>query len=131
MIVHSILRNRPVFYIFLIWLCLFLYLFNSLWLKQHSEGFLWYLSVCYINDFLAPIVLLSITGIALFISGRRMNRFWQVLLLTLAFGSFWEFGSFFISGTVFDPVDFVAYIAGGSLFWIVDIYRQPLRRIGA
>jgi len=125
MILRSIFGNRQIFYIFLIWLCLLLYLFNSLWLKQHSEGFLWYLSVCYINDFLAPIVLLSIAGIALSMSGRGMNRFWQVLLLTIACGAFWEFGSFFISGTVFDPADFVAYIAGGSLFWLVESLRRP------
>jgi len=127
MAIRGLFRNKQVFYIFLIWLCLFLYLFNSLWLKQHSEGGLWYLSVCYFSDFLAPVVMLSITGLCLSFSGKAVKKLWQIMLLTLAFGLFWEFGSFLVEAAgfslkaaVFDAFDFVAYAAGGFLFWIIN-----------
>ena len=101
-------------YLFLIWICLLLYLFNNLWLKQNSEGSLWYFSVSHFNDVLAPIVILSIAGIALLLTGRQLLKLWHILLITLACGVFWELG-----GTL-DPADFPFYFAGGLLFWIAN-----------
>ena len=121
--------GRLALCLFLIWLCLLLYLFNSLWLKGHSEGFLWLFSVSWFSDLLAPVVMLAAANIALMPSGRAIIKLRHVLPFALACGLFWELGALLAPewapgrpGAVFDPADFIAYLAGGLLFWLA--YRK-------
>ena len=120
------LRKERILYLFLIWLCLALYFFNNLLLKQISAGFLRYFAVSHFNDFLAPMIILSISNFFLSMTGRSILKLWQVLLFTLACGAFWEFTAFLfpdgvliLPASTYDPIDFIAYFAGGFLFWVI------------
>jgi len=129
------LQKERILYLFLIWLCLALYFFNNLLLKQISAGFLWYFSVSHLNDFLAPVIMLSVSNFFLSLTGRSILRLWQVLLFTFACGSFWEFTAFFfpdgvliLPASTFDPLDFVAYFLGGFVFWIIVKRVNPAEK---
>ena len=87
---------------------------------------LWYFSVGYFSDLLAPVVMLSVANIALSFAGRSLTKLWQAILFSLACGVFWELGAllnigaeFLLSGVTFDLLDFIAYLAGGTLFWLI------------
>ena len=119
-------RGFYLFYLSLIWLCLLLYIFNRLVLKDHSDGLLWYFSVSHFSDLLAPVMTLSIANFALSFSGRSLKKLWQALVFSLACGLVWELGASLGIGRAvaqtaptFDPADFLAYLAGGFIFWLI------------
>lgn len=89
--------------------------------------------VSYANDLLAPIALLSATNLFYSFFGFQILSLKIVIGLTAIAGIVWEFISpLFISWSVFDPFDFVAYLIGGLLYWFFfNQYRKAKSSINS
>lgn len=94
------------------------YFFNELILKKYASGAVLYFSICYANDVLASLLMLSITNQLLIFARRApivsvMHTFIFVAICAL----FWEMSYLFLpTGGVFDLWDFAAYALGGAIY---------------
>lgn len=81
----------------------------------------WFL-LGYFNDMLAPSVLLPVTNLwSSAVTGceQPFKRLWQILLLTITAGLFWELiAPAFVMSTS-DFYDLVAYVIGGIIYWAI------------
>ena len=106
-----------------------LYVLNNLFLKQNTRGILREFLICYFNDIMAPIVLLAYSNILLGTKGKRLYRIRHILLFCLCAGLVWEFFAPIIKkGSVTDPCDMIAYLFGGSVYWIFGIIGSSAGR---
>lgn len=99
---------------------LVLYTFNKLYLKTQTENIL---IQNHLNDVLAGILLLCYINALSIISNQPkliVTRLRTIALLTLASGLFWEYITpLYLSKSVSDPLDVIAYMVGGVLYWIL------------
>ena len=106
-----------------------LYLLNNLILKQNTRGVLREFLICYFNDVIAPIALLAYSNILLGTTGKRLCSIRHILLFCLCAGFVWEFLAPLIKrGSVTDPCDMIAYLFGGSAYWIMLLIGSSVRR---
>ena len=101
--------------------CCGLYWLSRLVLRRVTSGGLQWFLVCYFNDILAGLVLLSITSLLLIAAKRPpLRRWWPMALILLGAGVVWEcLAPLWKAGAVFDWWDFVAYQVGGLLYWLI------------
>jgi hypothetical protein len=125
------LLNVYVLDISLIFLGALLYAVNTLLIKPRiASGFFHF----QFNDFLAMIVALAVGNIIIGTVAHRYGSF-RSLPLTLAFvaiaGSFWEFATPLYKTSVTDVHDFIAYSAGGLIYWmLLVIQTQIMQKTG-
>lgn len=106
-----------------------LYLLNNLILKQNTQGVLREFLICYFNDVMAPIALLAYSNILLGTTGKRLCSIRHILLFCLCAGFVWEFlAPTLKEGSVTDPCDMIAYLFGGSAYWIMLLIGSSVRR---
>lgn len=95
-----------------------LYVVNNLYLKSQFSGNLRIFFVCYLNDLMAPVFLLSYANILLGSIQRRLQKLWQILPMIFVFGCCWEFAApLFKQSSVTDLIDILCYMAGAVLYW--------------
>lgn len=83
------------------------------------EPIRWYLS-CYFNDTIGGITFIAYCNIVFGLYKRKMTKLWQIELLLLVAGIFWEYITpLFRASTTTDIWDIVAYMTGGFLYWIL------------
>lgn len=97
------------------------YFFNELFLKKYTSGAVLYFFVCYFNDILAGVLMLSFTNYLLVCSKHSLiSSFLHIIIFILICSVFWEFAHTFLpTGGIFDPYDFVAYSFGGIFYFIL------------
>ena len=98
-----------------------LYWLSRLVLRRVTSGGLQWFLVCYFNDILAGLVLLSVTGLLLIAAKHPpLRRWWPMALILLGAGAVWEcLAPLWKPGAVFDWWDFAAYQAGGLLYRLI------------
>ena len=82
---------------------------------------------CYFNDMLCGALIVAYSNFIL--SFYRGNfyfcKLWQISLLVLACGLFWEFVTpVFRQASIGDPLDIAAYLAGGGMYWLFSRLRK-------
>jgi len=101
--------------------CVALYCLNRFILKEAVGG--WFLR-CYFNDILAGVVILAYTNLFFIAVGKAEHSFRSlatILPYALLAGLFWEFiAPMFITTSVTDAWDIMAYCAGGSAYWLIQ-----------
>ena len=99
---------------------LLIYAFNKLYLQTHTDNIL---IQNHLNDVLAGVLLLCYINALSILSNQPkliVTRLSTVALITLASGLFWEYITpLYLSKSISDPLDVLAYITGGVLFWIL------------
>jgi len=101
------------------------YTANYFVLKNHTSGWVWLFSVCYLNGILAPVFLLSYSNIIFGFVSRRLS-IGGILWITMLSALVWEFiAPLYNSKSVTDWFDVLAYVVGG-LIYIVLIDRRHL-----
>ena len=114
-LLRSIRNNRQN--VFLIMTVCVLYSLNNLLIKPMSQGLLHYFFVCYFNDLLAPVFMLSYSNIFLGTKDLKLTKPAHILLFTIVMGCIWEFAAPYLKKrSVTDPYDFVCYVLGSFLY---------------
>lgn len=87
--------------------------------KIPVEAIRWFMS-CYFNDTIGGMTFMAYCNIVFSFYNRKMTKLWQILLLLLCAGLFWEYVTpIFRKNTVSDIWDVVAYMIGGFLYWLI------------
>ena len=95
-----------------------LYFSNNYFFKWHTSGFLHYLLVCYFNDFLASLLLLSFSNLLLATQKKALLSLPAIIPLCLIAGFVWEYiAPLWKKTATTDALDVVAYIIGGLFYW--------------
>lgn len=96
----------------------FVYYINTKFLIKNCTGIIGYFSKCYLNDLMAPILVLALSSIALKWSGYELNKLWIIILIGLFASLVWEFIIPFIKTTsVTDPYDLFCYAIGTIIYY--------------
>ena len=97
-------------------------------MKTHTENIL---IQNHLNDVLAGVLLLCYINALSIVSNQPkliVTRLSTVALITLSSGLFWEYITpIYLSKSVSDPLDVIAYIAGGVLYWILTKNEWTLK----
>lgn len=118
-LIESLKTNRMDLHILVI--VSILYLLNNRCIKSITTGMIHEFFVCYFNDLMAPMVMLSYSNILLDTANRRICKPISVILFCLAIGVVWEFFAPLVKkGAVCDPGDFVCYLIGGCFYWLLQ-----------
>ncbi|NLM45185.1 MAG: hypothetical protein GX200_00080 [Firmicutes bacterium] len=124
-------RKEFAFHLGLFSACIHLFLVNKYCLKRLiNHPFLHF----YFHDLLAPLLLLSYSNMLLAwfnFRGRRIRSLPAILLLVLAAGLFWEYVTpLYLPHSTSDPLDLLAYLAGGMLYWLLVSFSAPYDQKG-
>lgn len=82
---------------------------------------------CYFNDMLCGFLIVAYSNFILsFYRGNfYLRKLWHIGLLVLVCGLFWEFVTpVFRQSSIGDPLDIVAYLAGGGVYWLFSRLRK-------
>lgn len=91
-------------------------------LSNGIEGIPAYLFQCHFNDFLGGMAFIAYANllISLVRPEVRFKKLTSMLVFIFLCGLFWEYvAPLFISKSVSDPLDLIAYIAGALAYWLV------------
>lgn len=98
-----------------------LYQLNNHYIKANTIGIPHEFFVCYFNDLMAPMFMLSYSNILLRTVGRSITKILHIVAFCLLIGTVWEFFAPFIKrGAVWDPLDIVCYLFGGLFYWALQ-----------
>ena len=101
-------------------IALALYAVNRLFLKNVISGTAGIFFSCYFNDLLCPLVLIPMVQLILESRGCRIIRYSHLMIFILACGVIWEcFIPLIKEGSVCDPLDFLCYFAGASIYFLL------------
>ena len=124
-IIYSI-KKRPI-NIWLIIIVVCLYGLNNHYLKSITTGDIQYFMICYFNDLICPILLLSYTNILLISIDQEMKRAQTILLFGFCAGIAWELISPLIkSSTTTDLMDIFIYTGGSLFYWCMYTLAEKI-----
>ena len=114
------IKTHPLDLVILLTVSL-LYQLNNHWLKWATSGIVQAFLICYLNDLMAPLFMLSYSNLLLGIVDRRITRLPHILLFCLVIGGVWEFFAPLIKQrAVWDPFDILCYLIGGAAYWLLQ-----------
>ena len=120
------MKHRLYFNAFLCGFAGVFYLVNRHFLSPSLSNLWGWFLRCYANDVAAGLFLCAWTDLLLALGNRPQLKVRHAFPLLLACGLVWEvLAPFWKSGAVFDPWDFIAYLAGG-LLWLLISKVDPL-----
>ena len=120
-------RRAAIMDIAILVLCAAAFYTNSFVVVPHllsigTESIPAYLFQCHFNDFLGGMAFLAYANllISLVRPEARFKKLTSMLVFIFLCGLFWEYvAPLFISGSVSDPLDLIAYIAGAFTYWLI------------
>lgn len=116
------IQKRPINVILPIFV-VSIYLFNNIFLKEHSSGVLKLFFVGYFNDLICPLFFFSYANILLITVNKEITRLWVISLVGLCASCVWEFVAPLIkSSSTTDPLDIICYVTGGVVYWAILRY---------
>lgn len=120
-LVESI-RKRPINLILIIFV-ISAYLFNNLFVKEHSSGLLRLFFVGYFNDLICPLFFFSYANMLLITVNKEISLLWVTCLISLCTSCVWEFVAPLMKpSSTTDPLDIVCYVIGGIMYWTILHY---------
>ncbi|UCZ52173.1 hypothetical protein LGQ02_15155 [Bacillus shivajii] len=80
----------------------------------------------YFNDIFAGMMILALSNLFILIGKQfrlYMFTFKVMMLVTFMVGLFWEYITpLYLRSSVTDPIDIIAYMFGGGLYWLTMKY---------
>lgn len=97
-----------------------IYVVNRLTKDYNNIPYIGYLCKCYLNDFLGGVVFIAYVNVLLAkFNYPKIQRGLHMGLLMLLCGIFWEYVCpLFLSYSVSDFYDVIAYILGGMMYYV-------------
>ena len=122
------IMQKPI-NLFLMFIVLFLYLLNNLYLKGHTEGCIQRFLLCYFNDLICPLFFIAYSNLLLISVNREIKKLKWIMTFGFCSGLIWEFVAPLIKpSSVTDILDLLFYTVGTFMYWcIVNIF--PDRRM--
>lgn len=75
---------------------------------------------CYFNDVVGGVTFMAYCGLVFEQYHRSMTKVWQIILLMMCCGFFWEYViPIFRPNTISDLWDILAYVCGGIIYWLI------------
>lgn len=107
--------------IFLIIITVSFYLINQVFKYNYSNVYVNWFMTCYFNDIVGSIAFIAYCNILLEYRLYNHLKLNQIIALLFLCGLFWEYiAPLFISYSISDPLDVVAYISGGLIYyWLI------------
>ncbi|MGI6204277.1 MAG: hypothetical protein ACOYJH_03250 [Anaerovoracaceae bacterium] len=97
-----------------------MFVLNKNVFSVQTEGYLNLFVTGYLDDIAAPCLIFASCDILLGTMRMKMLGFPLITLSALCVGAFWEcFSPVVRPYAVFDPLDFLAYFAGGVIYWLI------------
>lgn len=125
-LIHSLKTN--LFDVIILVIVSILYLLNNCFIKGATVGLPHDFFVCYFNDLMAPMFMLSYSNILLGTIGRRISKLTHIFEFCLVIGSIWEFvAPLMKKGAVWDPFDILCYMLGGIIYWVLPNRKAIIR----
>lgn len=93
------------------------------WHSSSDGGLMGYLIQCHANDVLGGIAFLAYSNLLIDLvkPDVRFKRLPTVLVFIFLCGLFWEIAApAFVAESVGDPIDLLAYMLGGCLYWLLN-----------
>ena len=113
------IRKRPINLI-LMGIIAIMYVLNNRVIKRSTVGWVHLFTVCYLNDIMAPLILLPYANILLGMRDMELKSLLNIEAFCLAVGLIWEFVTPLVKkGSVTDPLDLVCYCFGGFVYWLI------------
>lgn len=118
-LIYKNIKRKP-FNILVFVLCTIIWACNECYLKKATSGVVNYIAVCYLNDYLAPILFLSYVNIILSTRNVEINRLYSIIMICLINGMIWEYLAPYVKeDSVADILDILAYLIGGITYWLI------------
>ena len=96
------------------------YCINSCFLKKRCTGVWGFFLKCYLNDLVAPIFVLALSGIILRRIGYELKKFWIIMAIGISAALAWEFViPLMKSSSVTDLCDLLCYVAGTVVYYLI------------
>lgn len=97
------------------------YILNRLLKKYINIPIIGYLCKCYVSDFICGIVFCAYVNLVLIKGGyKTITKYYQIFTVIFFSGILWEyFFPLFISYSVSDKYDLLAYILGGTVYYLI------------
>lgn len=107
---------------------IFLFLLNQFIIKPAAHIFFFH---SFFNDIIAAFLLLCYTNLIIHLLRKpvyAVETLFRIVLLILSAGLFWEYVTpLYRTGSYSDPLDLLAYLSGGILYWFIlriSVYRK-------
>lgn len=107
--------------------CLFAYAVNKCILSccSSNQSVISLFFHCYFNDVACGLLFPAYCNLLLESRYACFDRLWKIELLLFCCGIFWEYAApLFISYSISDPWDIIAYMSGGLIYWLMFFHGQ-------
>lgn len=105
-----------------------IYLINNYFLKSYTSGILNYFCICYLNDLICPLLLLSYSNILLLAVHKEINTFTEAVFICFLCGLVWEFLTPVLkSNSTTDLFDIFCYCLGGMMYISIQKINFKIR----
>lgn len=112
------MRKRNIYIVILV---LVIYTANKTFISIYPDNFVKTFISCYLNDILCGVLFPAYCNVLL---ERKYKCFKSLLVIEIILflcGIFWEgIAPLFISYSVGDPIDIIAYMIGGFVYWSIN-----------
>lgn len=96
------------------------YLTNQVFKYNYSNVYVNWFMTCYFNDIVGSIAFIAYCNILFEYKLYNHLKLNQIIVLLFFCGLFWEYiAPIFISYSVSDPFDIIAYMLGGCIYWLL------------
>lgn len=97
---------------------MFLYMINKILFIPNTEGTLQWFCICYVNDLMAPVLLLNVLTILFQQCDLFLFRYQIILIIGIVAGLCWEYFIPLIkANAVADVYDLICYLIGTHLYY--------------
>ena len=98
----------------------FVYVANNCYMKASTTGIVNTFFVCYFNDLICPLFLMSYVNLLLLTVGKKLTSLVKIIVFMASAGVVWEFFAQIVkTSTTTDLYDLLCYIVGGLFYWII------------
>ena len=116
------IKRKPL-NLLLILVVICMYFLNNFYFKYRTEGIVKYFLVCYLNDLIAPILLISYANILLISINYEINKIQWIIFLGFGAGLLWEFvAPFYRTSATTDFIDLCFYVLGSIIYWCMNTF---------
>ena len=109
-------------------ICVLLYGMNHIMKPWYNNEIISLFMNGYFNDILAGLFLISFTNVLLYKVNKSIHKLVHIETYLLIVGIFWEYITpLYKTNSTSDPIDILAYMLGGFVYWSMNKYRMKGR----
>ncbi len=109
-------------------LFLIIYILNKTCITNLVEGTAWIFCKYYLDDLICLLIVLPYIEILLIIINQEINSFLGIFIVSIICAIIWELIIPSVKpDSISDPIDFLCYIIGGIIYWIILSFEMSLK----